>query len=378
MSIPVLRVDYPGLLTTVQDLGRFGYQDLGVPVSGSMDSVQSRLANILIGNSENDAVLEITILGPKLIFLEDVIVALTGADLSPRLNGEAIVRWQPINVKKGSELSFGECRDGARGYLAVSGNGFNVPIVMGSRSTYLPGNFGGYHGRALQKGDVLSSISANHNPETKLMPSEFVEPNYADIKDIRIVIGSRENFSISELDKLYNSDYKISNDSDRVGYLLEGSLIEINNSSDIISEGNAPGAIQVSGDGVMTILLSDKGTIGGYSKIASVINADLNLLAQLMPGDSISFTEVSLDEARNAFIRQEKFIEHVVLGTDFNSKIYKNSVKIDGDLLEVVSDDGEIFSYSSLQNESTKKSQFAAEIHVEDEIFNLDAEIENN
>ena len=180
------------------------------------------------------------------------------------------------------------------------------------------------------------------------------------------------------MDKLYNSDYKISNDSDRVGYLLEGSLIEINNSSDIISEGNAPGAIQVSGDGVMTILLSDKGTIGGYSKIASVINADLNLLAQLMPGDSISFTEVSLDEARNAFIRQEKFIEHVVLGTDFNSKIYKSSVKIDGDLLEVVSDDGEIFSYSSLQNESTKKSQFAAEIHVEDEIFNLDAEIENN
>ena len=154
-----------------------------------LEMFQSRLANILVVNFETDAVLEITILGPKLVFLESVVIALTGADLTANLDGEYIPRWEPIKVEKGSGLSFGECRNGARAYLSVSGNGFDVPLVMGSRSTYLQGNFGGYDGRSLQKEDVLNSVSDTHKPETKMMPSGFVQPDYSEIKKIRIVLG---------------------------------------------------------------------------------------------------------------------------------------------------------------------------------------------
>ena len=379
MSTPVIRVDYPGLMTTVQDLGRYGFQIFGVPVSGALDLLQFRLANILVGNSETAAVLEITILGPKLFFLEDVVIALTGADLNPRINGENISRWQPIKVEKGSELSFAECDSGARGYLSVSGNGFDVPLVMGSRSTYLQGNFGGYNGRSLEKDDVLSSISDIHHPETRFMPSAFVEPDYLAIKKIRIVAGpQKEKFAETEFQKFVDSSYKIANDSDRIGYRLDGPSVEPVDSVDIISEGNSSGSIQVSGDGVLTILLSDRGTTGGYSKIASVINADLNLLAQLMPGDSISFIEVSVDEARNALMMQEKLIKAVLDGTSFDYNKNKNSIKIDGVSLEIVDEDGEIFSYVSSLDGDQINSQISAEVNVGDEVFNLDAEVNNN
>ena len=379
LSTPVIKVDYPGLMTTVQDLGRYGFQSLGVPASGALDLFQSRLANILVGNFETDAVLEITILGPKLVFLESVVIALTGADLTANLDGEYIPRWEPIKVEKGSELSFGECRNGARAYLSVSGNGFDVPLVMGSRSTYLQGNFGGYDGRSLQKEDVLNSVSDIHKPETKMMPSGFVQPDYSEIKKIRIVPSAQnQKFTPSEFQNLTSSTYKISNDSDRIGYRLEGPSIQPIDSVDIISEGNPAGAIQVSGDGVITILLSDRGTTGGYSKIASVINSDLNLLAQLMPGDSISFVLVSVDEARNALMIQEKLIHAVLDGTDFNENQNKNRITIDGVSLEVVDESGEIFSYSSFNDEVKAKSQVSAEVNVGEQVFNLDAEIDNN
>ena len=379
LSMPVIRVDYPGLMTTVQDLGRYGFQAFGVPVSGALDLFQSRLANILVGNSETDAVLEITILGPKLVFLENVIIALTGADLTANIDGEHLPRWEPIHVKKGSELSFGECKNGARGYLSVSGNGFDVPLIMGSRSTYLQGNFGGYAGRSLQKEDVLNSVSDTHNPETRLMPSEFIEPDYSDIQQIRIVAGAQnQKFTTSEFQKLTSSTYKISNDSDRIGYRLEGPSIKPIDSVDIISEGNPPGAIQVSGDGVMTILLSDRGTTGGYSKIASVINSDLNLLAQLMPGDLISFVEVSIDEARSTLMMQEELIQAVLEGTNFDYDKNRTCIKIDGVSLEIVDEEGEIFSYSSALGENKTNSQVSAEVSVGDELFNLDAEMNND
>ena len=180
------------------------------------------------------------------------------------------------------------------------------------------------------------------------------------------------------LQNLISSTYKISNDSDRIGYRLEGPSIQPVDSVDIISEGNPTGAIQVSGDGVITILLSDRGTTGGYSKIASVINSDLNLLAQLMPGDSISFVLVSVDEARNALMIQEKLIQAVLDGTDFKENQNKNRITIDGVSLEVVDESGEIFSYSSFNDEVKAKSQVSAEVNVGEQVFNLDAEIDNN
>ena len=249
----------------------------------------------MVGNFETDAVLEITILGPKLVFLESVVIALTGADLTANLDGEYIPRWEPIKVEKGSGLSFGECRNGARAYLSVSGNGFDVPLVMGSRSTYLQGNFGGYDGRSLQKEDVLNSVSDTHKPETKMMPSGFVQPDYSEIKKIRIVLGAQnQKFTPSEFQNLTSSTYKISNDSDRIGYRLEGPSIQPIDSVDIISEGNPAGAIQ------------------------------------------------------------------------------------DGVSLEMVDESGEIFSYSSFNDEVKDKSQVSAEVNVGEQVFNLDAEIENN
>ena len=231
----------------------------------------------------------------------------------------------------------------------------------------------------MQKEDVLNSVSDIHKPETKMMPSGFVQPDYSEIKKIRIVPSAQnQKFTPSEFQNLTSSTYKISNDSDRIGYRLEGPSIQPIDSVDIISEGNPAGAIQVSGDGVITILLSDRGTTGGYSKIASVINSDLNLLAQLMPGDSISFVLVSVDEARNALMIQEKLIHAVLDGTDFNENQNKNRITIDGVSLEVVDESGEIFSYSSFNDEVKAKSQVSAEVNVGEQVFNLDAEIDNN
>ena len=238
----------PGLFTTVQDRGRYGFQRFGVPVSGAMDPFALRAANLLVGNDENAAALEMTVIGPTVEFKGDTTIAVTGADLTPMLDGSPLPRWEAVRVDAGSRLSFHGMADGIRGYLAVSG-GIDVPEVMGSRSTYVKGGFGGLNGSAISAGDVLDSLPATGPP--RAMSPEFQPPVYGTEHELRVILGPQDDaFDDEAISTLLGSTFTVSLDSDRMGYRLEGPQIAHKGSPDIISEGNAPGAVQVSGDGV--------------------------------------------------------------------------------------------------------------------------------
>jgi len=306
-SVETFEILAPGILTTVQDRGRFGYGRYGVPPSGALDSFSLRMGNLLVGNPEDEAALEITLMGPKIKVLTEVVVAITGADLQPCLNDEPMEMWRSYVLKKDDILSFKGIKSGCRSYLAIGG-GISIPIVMGSKSTNLPSKFGGFGGRALQKGDILASNSP-HLYLTKggrKLSQEFV-PAYGKEWAFRVVFGPQdEQFTEDAKETFISSPYQVTPQADRTGIRLAGPVIERKPevSESIISEGVVPGAIQVPGDGQPIILLVETVT-GGYRKIATVITADLHLLGQLKPGDTLRFKEVSLDEAYKALIESE-------------------------------------------------------------------------
>lgn len=302
----------PGLLTTVQDLGRTGFQQYGMVVGGVMDSYALRIGNILVGNDEDAAGLEITLRGPTLYFKEDAVIALTGGDLSPTLNGVAVHMWSSLKVEKGSTLEFGKLRAGARAYLVIRG-GIDVPIVMNSRSTYLRAGIGGYHGRALQKGDYIKVNPCQQNgfPSTtatrkrRLHPSLI--PSYQASIEVRVILGPQTDaFMEQSLVDFLNQLYYITPQSDRMGYRLQGVPLEHKYTADILSDAIVMGSIQVPASGDPIILLADRQTTGGYPKIATIITVDLPLVAQAKPGDMITFTQVTVEEAQQLYIEQEK------------------------------------------------------------------------
>ncbi len=293
MADPTLEVISPGLLTTVQDLGRFGYQRYGIPVCGALDPASLRIANILVGNGDHLAGLEITAIGPTIRFVEDTTFAVVGADLEPMLDGVATPAWESVRAAEGSTLSFGSPRDGARAYLALAG-GIETPLVMNSRATDIRGGFGGFEGRALRAGDVLSTgyspYGARSSPN-RLPPEISRQPTYGQQFTVRVVAGPQDDaFTDAGVSTLLNSEYTVSNDVDRTGCRLEGPTIEHIGGADIVSDGTAPGSVQVPGNGTPIILLADRGTTGGYTKIATVISVDIGLLAQAMPGAKIRFS----------------------------------------------------------------------------------------
>jgi len=309
---PFFEVIRPGLLTTVQDLGRVGYQAEGVPVAGAMDRFSLRIANILVGNPEEEAALEITVSGPRLKVACDGIVAVTGGDLGAILDGKAMPQWEAVPVKAGSVISFAGPRQGCRSYLAVAG-GIAVPEIMGSKSTYLRGKFGGFNGRLLQAGDLLRTgpprikmewAKRGGVPRNLLFPSG--EPG-----EIRVVFGPQDDYFDKEAIRTFlSSEYLIKPESDRMGYRLEGPLVKPKE-ADIISDGIPLGAIQVPADGVPIILLADRQTTGGYPKIATVISPDIGKLAQAKPGDRLVFRQVSVEEANLLYCQQEKAIAQI-------------------------------------------------------------------
>ena len=334
---PAIEVIEPGLFTTVQDRGRYGYQRIGVPVSGAMDQFALRAANLLVGNDENAAALEMTVIGPTVEFKGDAAIAVTGADLTPMLDGSPMPRWEAVPVAAGSRLSFHGMADGIRGYLAISG-GIDVPEVMGSRSTYVKGGFGGLNGSAVSAGDVLDTLDAPG--PARSMPPDFEPPVYGTEHELRVLLGPQDHaFDDGAISTLLGSTFTVSLDSDRMGYRLEGPQIAHRESPDIISEGNAPGAVQVSGDGVPTVLMADRGTTGGYTKIAAVITADVGRLAQAVPGESVRFTAVVHDEAVAALEEQEAILASIdgVAPT----VAVPVTVVVDGQTLEVVDERGE-------------------------------------
>ena len=286
----------PGLLTTVQDLGRRGFQRYGIPVCGALDAVSLRIANILVGNPEGAAGLEVTFMGPALKFNADAVFAVAGADFDLELDGRAVRTWESFEASAGATLRMGQATDGLRAYIAVAG-GIAVPSLMGSRSTDLKGGFGGFEGRALQAGDALPVGHSPHVADWTAtgMPSGISrQPTYGQDFTIRVTMGPQDGeFTDSGLNTLLSSEYAVSTQSDRMGYRLEGPAVEHVTGADIVSDGTALGSVQVPGNGQPIILLADRGTTGGYTKVATVIGPDIGLLAQAMPGARVRFAAVT-------------------------------------------------------------------------------------
>ncbi len=298
-----MRIIKSGPLTTVQDLGRLGYQDRGVPVSGAVDQYALRLGNLIVGNLEGEAALEITLGGLEAEFLQDASFALTGAESAARLNKEAVSFWRKIAAFKGDRLIIDHSRNGARIYLALAG-GIEVPPVMGSKSTYLRGGFGGYQGRALRKGDRLDCGPEREAGLPEIPPG--LRPAYSDNPTLRVVLGPQdEEITDQGLLTFRSSPYVLTRQMDRMGCRLEGPKITHRRGPDIISDGTSFGAIQIPGSGQPIILLADRQTTGGYVKIASVIAVDWSLIAQALPGRTIRFEEVSLEEAQENYFQRE-------------------------------------------------------------------------
>lgn len=307
--MPSIKVAKPGLCTTVQDIGRVGYQQYGIPVSGVMDEFAFTVANLLVDANENNAVLEIPFLGPTLEFDFDITIAITGADLSPKLNNQDIPMWSSINIKKGDVLSFAMIKSGARAYIAFAGE-IDVPIINGSKSTLLKSKLGGFDGRQLKVGDIIEIKNPKVIAKKRVLSEKYI-PTYSNAEEIRVVLGPQDNyFTKKGIETFLGSEYIITKEADRMGMRLEGEVIEHKEKADIISDAAVFGSIQIPGNGKPIILLADRQTTGGYTKIATVIKADLPKLAQMSQGNKIKFKELNVDEAQQEYINfYEKFNE---------------------------------------------------------------------
>ncbi|WP_280769542.1 biotin-dependent carboxyltransferase family protein [Salipaludibacillus daqingensis] len=317
MSTPLLKVEKPGLMTTIQDLGRTGYQQYGIVVSGAMDSFAVRVANILVGNEESDAALEVTMMGPHIEFLADTVLAIGGADLSASLDDKRIPPWKSVYVKKGQVLSFGKPEHGMRAYVAVNG-GIEVEPLLGSKSTYVKAKMGGIEGRELQKGDVLNGRPSSKEVLQKvagLVVSRELLPDYISSQPIRVIGGPDETaFTKSGLETFYSGEYECTRDVDRMGYRLLGPVIEHKETADILSDAVTMGTIQVPSNGQPIILLADRQTSGGYARIGTVISVDLPRLAQQAPGGKIRFQSISIEKAEQLLRNREKALFQLSLG----------------------------------------------------------------
>ena len=300
MSITVLN---PGLLTTVQDMGRVGYQQFGVSVSGVMDPRSAAIANILVGNQEGEAVLECTMMGPHLQFDRANTIAITGGDLMPALDGQPIPAYRAISVQAGQVLRFQAPKTGCRCFIAFTG-GLDIPEVMGSRSTYLKAKIGGVEGRKLQKGDVIPfrAPGVPKNLNIRFISPEFVPRQ---VYTLRVVLGPQDDaFTQEGMNTFLRETYTVTPEFDRMGCRLDGPAIQHVSGGDIISDGIAFGAIQIPSHGRPIIMLADRQTTGGYTKIATVISADFRLLGQLKAGDKVRFEKVSIAQAQEALLNQ--------------------------------------------------------------------------
>lgn len=306
----IFTVKNPGALTTVQDLGRFGFLDRGVPPSGALDSFACRVANLLAGNPEGLAVLEITVMGPVLEAMGEADIALTGAEMGMTINKNPVPSWRTARVKEGDIIRILRAEKGCRAYLAVSG-GFEVPLVMGSRSTFVRAGFGGLQGRGLIKGDILKKGAGALLKQPLFLPDAFL-PEYRREIVLRAIPGPQEDSFKHALDLFFTSGYAVTAQSDRMGYRLQGPPIEHDPDApqSIITEPVVPGNIQIPADGQPIILLVEQ-TTGGYSKIATVITSDINKVAQAMPGATIRFKKTSLGEAHRLYRTDENRLQKI-------------------------------------------------------------------
>ncbi|WP_088007299.1 biotin-dependent carboxyltransferase family protein [Indiicoccus explosivorum] len=317
----MLTVRKGGPQTTVQDLGRTGYQRYGVIVSGAMDTYALRMANLLVGNNENEGGLEITLGGFSARFGQDGLVAVCGGEMSADLDGRPVKLWRPLFVPAGAVLSFGAPKTGCRAYVAVAG-GIDVPLVMDSKSTYLRAEIGGFQGRALKTDDEVpvGSLSGPQRRTVAAMRERgFFQPKwavpappYSDDPIIRVMPGRQFRlFDEESRVRLFSEPFTVSLQSDRMGLRLEGHTLSLEEKQELISEAVAFGSIQVPPDGQPIVLMADRQTAGGYPKIGQIASIDLPLAAQLKPGDRITFEEISVEEGQWLYFHKERLIQEL-------------------------------------------------------------------
>ncbi len=298
---------HPGVHTTIQDLGRPGFMRYGIPASGVADRFSARVANLLVGNAPGAALLEITLFRLELLALNDLIIAVTGGNLSPVVNNNPLPMWQTVPISKGERVAFRARKQGFRAYLALQG-GFSGQKFLGSRSVFIRGLMG----NMLKAGETLETESMARKPTSpKSLAKEMIPPFPAN-NFLRVILGPQEDrFTPGGIATFLSSAYRVSPQSDRMGYRLQGPPIKHSGDADIISEPIARGAIQVPGDGLPILLLWDAQVSGGYTKIANVISADLDRVAQVMPGESLHFQAVTLEVAHEALRKESAHFERV-------------------------------------------------------------------
>lgn len=317
-----IRVRQPGLLTTVQDTGRFGKYAIGMPPSGAMDLFSYQIGNYLVGNEEGAAGLEITYWGPELEFADDAVIAITGARMPPKINGEEAATWETLKVGSGDVLSFDYLQNGARSYLAVAG-GIDVPTFLGSRSTYTLIGLGGFEGRALQEGDELKiGASSDRSNRVGRALDKDQAPAYSRETELRVIIGLA-SYRITEgsMEEFLNTEWTVTTDADRVGYRYKGGELEFvereqpagagADQANVVDFGYPIGSIQVPGGVEPIILLNDAVTGGGYATIGAVISADRDKLAQTKTNDKTRFRSVDLGEALKARKERKRRMEEI-------------------------------------------------------------------
>ena len=306
-----IKVNKPGLLTTVQDTGRFGEYDIGMPPSGAMDVFSYQVGNYLVGNEDGAAGLEITYFGPELEFTEDAVIAITGAELPPKINGEEAPTWETLAVETGDVLTFDYLKNGARSYLAVAGS-IDVPLFLHSRSTYTLIGLGGHEGRALQEGDELKVGEAGDRSDRAGMAvAEEQIPGFGKEAEIRVIIGlASYRLTEESLRTFLDTEWTVTPDANRVGYRYRGGELEFvereqpagagSDPANVVDLGYPVGSIQVPGGVEPIVLLNDAVTGGGYATIGTVISVDRDKLAQTKTNDKTRFRSVDLAEALKA------------------------------------------------------------------------------
>jgi antagonist of KipI len=307
----------PGIFSTVQDLGRKGFLASGIPPSGAMDRFALKMGNLLVRNAPGEAGIEMTAMGLTMRMIEDRIISFTGGVFHIRKNGMAVSPWQNLEAKKDDVISVGKAEKGWRGYLCVAG-GIDVPAVLGSKSTYAMGALGGFRGRPLKSGDMIQAGPSQESAESLIgrkVKKEAI-PDPEDAKILRVVMGPQDDYVAEEsIETFLTRLYRVSNKANRVGYRFEGPKFRFreikkakdagSDPSNIVDDGNAIGAIQIPG-GVEPICLAVDGvSMGGYVKIACLIAADMDRMAQLRIGDPMRFQKVTVDEARHILRQKE-------------------------------------------------------------------------
>ena len=314
----------PGLLTTVQDLGRTGYQRYGVVVCGAVDGFAARVANLLVGNPDTAAVLEMAIIGPDLQFEEETLIAWCGGEFDPKLNAQPMPKDRPVRVPAGGVVSFGPAKSGAMAWLAVAG-GLDVPVRLGSRSTHRRAQFGGHEGRGLIPGDRIELLppsgrasewlatfaaTGRTSPTWSVKPSALGKPIEAGV--LRFVRGPEWDWFDRTVQLTFvTADYRVTKDADRMGLRLEGPPLSLAAPRELISSAVNTGVVQVPPSGLPIILSAARQTVGGYPRIATLAAVDFPALAQLKPGDQIRFREISLARAHELYIGREQDLNRV-------------------------------------------------------------------